>query len=57
MAGADEDVYKRQDLWSDEPQFAQAAARLGITGICGSGIIEVIAEMYLSCLLYTSRCV
>ena len=36
------------DLWSDEPQFEQAAARLGITGICGSGIIEVIAEMYLS---------
>src|ERR1700676_740077 len=36
------------DLWSDEPGFAEAAARLGITGICGSGIIEVIAEMYLA---------
>jgi len=36
------------DLWSDEPGFEAAAARLGITGICGSGIIEVIAEMYLT---------
>src|SRR6202042_1215653 len=36
------------DLWSDEPGFEVAAARLGITGICGSGIIEVIAEMYLA---------
>ena len=36
------------DLWSDEPGFEAAAARLGITGICGSGIIEVIAEMYLA---------
>jgi uncharacterized 2Fe-2S/4Fe-4S cluster protein (DUF4445 family) len=36
------------ELWSDEPGFTQAAARTGITGICGSGIIEVIAEMYLA---------
>src|ERR1700726_3080473 len=36
------------DLWSDDPGFAGAPARLGITGICGSGIIEVIAEMYLA---------
>src|SRR5450631_988095 len=36
------------DLWSDEAGFADAAARTGITGICGSGIIEVIAEMYLA---------
>jgi uncharacterized 2Fe-2S/4Fe-4S cluster protein (DUF4445 family) len=36
------------DLWSDEPGFADAAARSGITGICGSGIIEVVAEMYLA---------
>ncbi len=33
--------------WSDEPGFAQAAAQIGVTGICGSAIIEVIAEMYL----------
>lgn len=36
------------EQWSDEPGFAQAAARTGITGICGSAIIEVIAEMYLT---------
>ncbi len=35
-------------LWSDEPGFAEATAATGITGICGSGIIEVIAEMYLA---------
>lgn len=35
------------DLWSDEPGFAEAVASTGVTGICGSGIIEVIAEMYL----------
>ncbi|HEY2274432.1 MAG TPA: ASKHA domain-containing protein [Steroidobacteraceae bacterium] len=36
------------DLWSDEPGFAEVVARTGVTGICGSGIIEVIAEMYLA---------
>ncbi len=36
------------DLWSDEPGFAESVADTGITGICGSGIIEVVAEMYLS---------
>ncbi|HMD73260.1 MAG TPA: ASKHA domain-containing protein [Steroidobacteraceae bacterium] len=36
------------DLWSDEPGFAEATAATGITGICGSGIIEIIAEMYLA---------
>ncbi len=36
------------DLWSDEPGFADATADLGISGICGSGIIEVIGEMYLA---------
>jgi uncharacterized 2Fe-2S/4Fe-4S cluster protein (DUF4445 family) len=35
------------DLWSDQPGFEAATAATGITGICGSGIIEVIAEMYL----------
>ncbi len=34
--------------WSDEPGFADAVSQVGVTGICGSGIIEVIAEMYLS---------
>jgi len=36
------------DLWSDQPGFAEAVAGTGVTGICGSGIIEVIAEMYLA---------
>ncbi len=36
------------DLWSDEPGFAEATAATGVTGVCGSGIIEVIAEMYLA---------
>ena len=36
------------DLWSDEPGFAEAVAKTGVTGICGSGIIEVMAELYLS---------
>ena len=36
------------DLWSDEPGFDAATQSTGITGICGSGIIEVLAEMYLA---------
>lgn len=36
------------DLWSDEPGFDQATAQTGITGICGSGIIEVVAEMRMA---------
>jgi uncharacterized 2Fe-2S/4Fe-4S cluster protein (DUF4445 family) len=36
------------DLWSDDPEFEKSIAGLGITGVCGSGIIEVIAEMYLA---------
>jgi uncharacterized 2Fe-2S/4Fe-4S cluster protein (DUF4445 family) len=36
------------DLWSDEPGFAAATEHLTISGVCGSGIIEVIGEMYLS---------
>ena len=36
------------ELWSDDPGFAAATARTGVTGVCGSGIIEVIAEMYLA---------
>jgi uncharacterized 2Fe-2S/4Fe-4S cluster protein (DUF4445 family) len=36
------------DLWSNEKGFEEATASLGVTGVCGSGIIEVIAEMYLS---------
>ncbi len=36
------------DKWSDEEGFEEAAATVGVTGICGSAIIEVVAEMYLS---------
>ena len=36
------------DLWSNEEGFAGEVGPSGITGICGSGVIEVIAEMYLS---------
>ncbi len=36
------------DLWSDDPSFAAATAASGITGICGSGIIEAIAEMRIA---------
>ena len=36
------------DKWSDEDGFAAETRRTGITGICGSGIIEALAEMYLA---------
>lgn len=35
------------DLWSDEPGFEAALGSLEVSGLCGSGIIEVIAEMFL----------
>ncbi|MCK0138665.1 ASKHA domain-containing protein [Aliiroseovarius sp. F47248L] len=36
------------DLWSTEEGFDAAIATTGVTGICGSGIIEVIAEMRMA---------
>jgi uncharacterized 2Fe-2S/4Fe-4S cluster protein (DUF4445 family) len=36
------------DAWSDEAGFAEGIAETGISGICGSGIIEVVAEMFLA---------
>ena len=36
------------DLWSDEPGFEEALPAAGVTGICGSGIIEVVAELFLA---------
>ncbi|NMM45903.1 DUF4445 domain-containing protein [Rhodospirillaceae bacterium KN72] len=36
------------DLWSDDPGFPDAVKKIGVTGICGSGIIEVLAEMFLA---------
>ena len=38
-------------LWSDEPGFAGETRRSGVTGICGSGIIEAIAELFLAGLI------
>jgi uncharacterized 2Fe-2S/4Fe-4S cluster protein (DUF4445 family) len=34
------------ERWSDDPGFAEDG--VGVTGICGSGIIEVIAELFLA---------
>jgi len=39
------------DLWSNEEGFAEQTKKIGVTGICGSGIIEVLAEMYLAGIL------
>jgi len=39
------------DIWSNEPGFLEATKDTGITGICGSGIVEAIAEMFLSGLM------
>ncbi len=36
------------DTWSDDQGFASDNASVGVTGICGSGIIEVVAEMFLT---------
>jgi len=36
------------DIWSDAEGFDAAIAGSGITGICGSGIIEVVAEMRMA---------
>jgi len=36
------------DCWSDEAEFAEVIAKTPVTGICGSGIIEVVAEMFLA---------
>ncbi len=32
------------EYWSDDPRFGEAQ----VTGVCGSGIIEIIAEMFLA---------
>ncbi|MEJ6641316.1 MAG: ASKHA domain-containing protein [Octadecabacter sp.] len=38
-------------IWSNEPGFEAALATTGVTGICGSGIIEAVAEMRMAGLL------
>lgn len=39
------------DTWSNEDGFDAAIATTGVTGICGSGIIEAVAEMRMAGLL------
>ncbi len=34
--------------WSDEIGFDASTRRTGVTGICGSGIVEVLAELFLA---------
>jgi uncharacterized 2Fe-2S/4Fe-4S cluster protein (DUF4445 family) len=34
--------------WSDETGFAESTRRTGVTGVCGSGIVEVVAELFLA---------
>ena len=36
------------DAWSHEPGFDEGVESVGVTGICGSGIIEAVAEMFLA---------
>ena len=36
------------ELWSDEPGFEEAIETIGVTGICGSGIIEAVGELHLA---------
>ncbi len=36
------------DVWSDEDTFVDKSSKVKVSGICGSGIIEVVAEMYLA---------
>ena len=42
------------ELWSDEPGFSEGITGIGVTGICGSGIIEVVAELFLSGIVDTT---
>ena len=39
------------EYWSNDPQFVDAVRASGVTGICGSGIIEVMGELFLSGLM------
>ena len=35
-------------LWSDEKGFDESIKNSGVTGICGSGIIEAVAELRMA---------
>ena len=39
------------EQWSNEKEFSENVSGIGVTGICGSGIIEAVAEMRLAGLL------
>jgi uncharacterized 2Fe-2S/4Fe-4S cluster protein (DUF4445 family) len=39
------------DVWSDDPLFTMQTMKLDISGICGSGIIEVMGELFLAGLI------
>jgi uncharacterized 2Fe-2S/4Fe-4S cluster protein (DUF4445 family) len=39
------------DIWSDDPAFDDATKASGVTGICGSGIIEAVAELRMAGLM------
>ena len=41
------------DTWSNDPAFGTDTTSIGVTGICGSGIIEVVAEMFLAGIIDT----
>ncbi len=36
------------ETWSDDPGFFEALGGIEISGLCGSGIIEVLAQMFLA---------
>ncbi len=36
------------EQWSDEDGFTEASENIPVAGICGSGIIEAVAELFLS---------
>ena len=39
------------ELWSDENGFFEATSQTSVTGICGSGIIEAVAELRMAGLM------
>ena len=36
------------EAWSDAPEFELESAKTGVTGLCGTGIIEAVAELFLA---------
>lgn len=41
------------ELWNDQPGFDDSITEFGISGICGSGIIEAVAQMMLAGVITT----